>query len=543
MATDPSGASLLAWVQQYRGELSEGVQFNLDQHRYLRGIYEDTSRELVIMKSGQGGASEYCVSRALWSCDAREMNVLYLLPTIGDISDFSQMRIGMAIEASQYLAGIVAKETGKRSADRVQLKRIRDRWLVLRGAQVRAAASAAGGTPRAGASRLKSVPVDLVIYDEYDEMPFAVEALAVKRLGHSTHKEQAWVSTPTYPGAGIHRKFNESDQRHWEIPCGHCGTWQTLTIGHVVIEYDDLERPVAWHGQDDGRAWCACQSCGRELDRLAEGRWVAYNPGAAIRGYTFNKLVTAQNEPLAVVRALQTTDESKRQEAFNQDLALPYKPRGSGLDTDILNACIRDYGFGAGLAEQPVMGIDVGRVLHVVIRGPAHPETGERPLRWAGEVGEFEEASRLIERYKVQRCVVDAMPETRLARLFQQAHRPRLVWLAYYLDDSKAGEEAGWKEERGPGGWSGTVNLDRTRVLDDTVARFMEQVNTLPGNIRSLPRYYEQLLAPVRVMKTTPKGKVVARYVEAGPDHYAHAEAYCTAASLEAKPRAGAWGR
>lgn len=536
--------NLLAWVQRYRGSLAEGVAFDLSQHRYLRGVYEETGREIAIMKSGQGGASEYCISRALWSCDVRQMNVLYLLPTTGDISDFSQMRIGSAIDASTYLAAIIsgAKEDGKRPADRVQLKRIRDRWLVLRGAQVRVGQTT-DGTPRAGASRLKSVPVDLVVYDEFDEMPHGVEALAVKRLGHSEHKEQVWVSTPTYPGAGIHAKYLLSDQRRWEVPCPHCGAWQPLTIEQIVIESDELGRPVAWNGQADGRAWCACVKCGKEIDRLADGRWQPQNPGAGIVGYTFNKLATAQNDPLSVVMALQTTDESKRQEAYNQDLALPYKPRGGGLDAGQLDACIRPYQFGAVKLERPVMGMDVGRVLHVVIRGPVDQATGGRPLRWAGEVNDFGAASRLIRQYNVERCVVDALPETRQARGFQQAHAPRLVWLAYYTDDSKSGEPASWKEERGVGGWAGTVTLDRTRIIDETITRFMEQANTLPGHIKALPHYYDQLQAPVRVIQRTHDGRTIARYVETGADHYAHAEAYATAASLEARPRAGTWGR
>ena len=93
---------LLPWVRAYRRLLAAGVPFDLESHRYLAAIYEDASRELVIMKSGQAGASEYCISRALWSCDVRHMNVLYLLPTISDISDFSQMRIGTPLYNSKH---------------------------------------------------------------------------------------------------------------------------------------------------------------------------------------------------------------------------------------------------------------------------------------------------------------------------------------------------------------------------------------------------------------------------------------------------------
>lgn len=542
--TSSKPTPLLTWVTKYRRFLAEGVPFDLSGHRYLTGVYKDKSRELVIMKSGQGGASEYCISRAIWSCDVRQMNVLYLLPTNSDISDFSQMRIGTALEASPYLAEVVVagRVDGKRGSDRVQLKRVRDRWLVLRGAQLQAKQSGDGG-PRSGASRLKSVPVDMVIYDEFDEMPAGVEALAVKRLGHSAYKEQVWVSTPTYPGVGIHDKWLLSDQRRWEVQCWHCNTWQPLTIDHVVIEQDDLGRPTAWHGQNEDRAFCACEQCGAELDRLADGRWVPQNPGAAITGYSFNKLATAQNDPLSVVLALLTTDESKRQEAFNQDLALPYRPRGGGLDASILDACQRDYAFSSATAvgETTVMGVDVGRVLNVVVR--ALDQGTGRHMRWAGEVMTFEEAADIAKRFRVSRIVMDALPETRKAREFQAMFPARVCWLAYYSDGGKAGEAVSWKDERGPEGWMGTVTVDRTRTLDETVHRFTAGENTLPGHIRSLPRYYEQLQAIVRVVQRQPSGIEIARYIETGADHYAHAENYATVASFEAKRSAGSWGR
>jgi hypothetical protein len=537
-----SGMSLAEWVMRRRPYLSEGVRFDLESHRYLRDVYSDSHPELVIMKSGQGGASEYCISRAIWSCDVRKMNVLYLLPTIGDISDFSQMRIATALEVSPYLTEIVSSE-GRRAADRVQLKRIGANWLVMRGAQVKAGKVAG---PRAGASRLKSIPADAVFYDEFDEMPASVEALAVKRLGHSQHKEQIWVSTPTYPGLGVDARFQQSDQRHWFLRCEHCGTRQPLTIERVVTEYDDLGRPTDWHGRREDRAYCACEHCGKELNRLAWGEWVAAAPGASIRGYTFNKLATAQNDPLLVVQALQTVDEAKRQEAYNQDLALPYKPAGSGLDATLLDACVRDYSMGPARLEVPVMGVDVGRVLNVVIRGTANDQ-GETPLRLAIEVAAFSDLARLIKQYRVQRCVIDALPETRAARDLQSLFPAGLVWLAYYDEgDSKAGEAARWNQGYEAGGWRGTVTIDRTRMFDDLVARFMQRQNTLPANARAIPSYYAQLASPVRTIKTTEGsagGKTVARWVKTGPDHYAHAELYCATAGLRAHRRAGAWGR
>ena len=75
------------------------------------------------------------------------------------------------------------------------------------------------------------------------------------------------------------------------------------------------------------------------------------------------------------------------------------------------------------------------------------------------------------------------------------------------------------------------MNADRTRTLDEMFSRFYEGKNTLPANAKALPRYYDQLKAPVRVLRKNAKLQEVAAYIETGPDHYAHAENYCCIAS------------
>ncbi len=78
----------------------------------------------------------------------------------------------------------------------------------------------------------------------------------------------------------------------------------------------------------------------------------------------------------------------------------------------------------------------------------------------------------------------------------------------------------------------GTIGIDRTRILDEAFARMYDQTHTLPGHIRALGNYYDQMKAPLRITEDDRTGNAVARYVETGADHYAHAEAYCTAAMM-----------
>jgi hypothetical protein len=304
-----------------------------------------------------------------------------------------------------------------------------------------------------------------------------------------------------------------------------------------VIEWDLLERPVAWHGcaRRDGApddAWAACERCGGRLDHWARGQWVAQYPGREIHGYHLTKLFSPVVRLLDIVKGLQETDESKRKEIINQGLGEPYSPRGGRLTDEQLDACRRQYAHAPAPGEKTFAGIDVGKLFNIVIRGQRDPETGEIPQRWTGEVETEAEVVRELRRWNVSRCVIDALPETRVSRSIKAVMPPGVVWLAYYSDGgavSRKPEPIQWDEA------DGTVTLDRTRTLDDTFADFVDGTRTLPAYARDIPDYYTHLKAQVRVVEKTARGDQVARYINTDPDHYAHAENYARAA--EQAPR------
>lgn len=507
--------SLLEWTALNRLWIDPKNLFDLAQHRYLVDFYVAEAQEIVVKKAAQLGLSEWLVSYTLHACDVRGLDALYLMPTLGDVSDFSQTRFGQALEASPYLDSIVVPAAAdKRGADKISLKRIRDSFIYFRGGQV---------GKEGKARQLKSIPVDVLVEDEVDEQdPRAIE-IARKRLGHSEVAEVRAISTPSFPGEGIDAMWAGSDQREWMVPCPACNQWQQITINHVVTEWDGLERPVAWHGQREGSAWPVCEKCGGRLDRLAAGRWVARYPGRAVVGYHPTKFASALTDLLQVVRNLQTVDETKRREAFNQDLGECYTPRGGQLTDSVLDGCRREYGHGPRPGLVAYMGIDVGAVLHVVVRTPLGADGANEQI-FAGEVDSFEEAGRLARRFEVGRVVMDALPETRKAREFQASFAPGLVWLAYYQDDTRWANWANWNEKEG------VVTLDRTRIFDEVYARFHDEKALLPANAREIKDYYSHLKAPVRVLVDGADGTKKARYLESSADHLAHAELYCHAA-------------
>lgn len=507
---------LLTWAVTYRRYLKPGARFSLSDHLYLVDIYRDTNQESVYLKAGQIGISEYLLSYGVHANAERGADVLYLMPTNDDVSDFSRSRFGPALEASDYINSLVIGAGRElRGSDKITLKRIRNNFFYLRGGTV---------DNSGNARQLKSIPVDVLIGDEIDEMDTRAMPIARKRLGHSPIKEVRQASTPTYHGVGIHAAWEESDQREWFVPCPHCGKWQMLLIGQVVTEWDELERPVAWHGMAQGRAYVACKKCSRELNRLAQGVWVARHPGRAVAGFHPTKLMAGHTALIDVVRNLQTVDETKRKEAYNQDLGLPYTPRGGRLTDPIIDLLKRGYGHGPIPGIRPYAGIDVGKMLHIVIRAPLN--AGARRQLWAGEVYSFREAANKLREYNVGFFVIDGLPETRKSRELQAAFPDGMGWLAFYNGDEKAELPVKWNHKEG------VVNVDRTRLLDEMFAGFYDgKTNEIPEHIASVADYYTHLKVPTRQLVKKRDGSEEAIYVGEGADHYAHAEVYSLVAS------------
>lgn len=522
---------LLRWTMTNRSFLAPSRPFDLETHRFLAAIYQDTHPHIVLCKASQMGLSEYSVSYALWTADQRDGTVLYIFPTNDHVSDFSTARLGPAIEVSPYLKEIIegdqtatSKRTSRSRTNRVTLRRVRNRFLYFRGARVK---------PDGQAPQLKSIDADVVILDEWDEMDPRAPVIAQKRLGHSSIGEIRSISTPTYPNFGIHSEFLKSDQHHFFFKCQTCNHWMTPTINNIVTEWDALHMPFSWHGGPHS-AHVACPKCSSEISRFEpQAEWVAKYPSRSTRGYHIPKLISPRINALGIVRSLQTVKEVEMKEAYNQDLGLPYEPHGSKLTLSNIRNCSDKYLHGEVLGEQTFMGIDVGRILHVVIR--AKLPNGTTIQRFAGEV-RWDDLIPLYHRFDVRSCVIDALPETTRARQFQ-ADLPRgTVWIAYYSH-----QKIGSKREK-PEIWNWrdlVVSLDRTRTLDNTFGAFHRSIALLPANILEIPRYSEHLTSVVRQSGQNAIGEAVTSYVSSGDDHFAHAENYCFISM--SSPGSGGW--
>jgi phage terminase large subunit GpA-like protein len=184
--TDPLGA----WAQK-RIRL-DGVPFSFEGHEYLRAIYDDTAPHIVLSKAAQIGGTTWGILRSLHAC-LQGLNVIYYFPTRTDVLDFSRSRVGPLLADNPFLAQRMT------DTDTVGLKRIGDAHLYFRGMK-----STVG---------MKSVPADMIVFDELDEASPDARALAWERIAHSDYKRIIELSNPSLSGYGIDEQYEKSDQR------------------------------------------------------------------------------------------------------------------------------------------------------------------------------------------------------------------------------------------------------------------------------------------------------------------------------------------
>ena len=342
----------------------------------------------------------------------------------------------------------------------------------------------------------------------------------VQRRLNSSSDPRLWaVGTPGLPEAGINAQFRQSDQHLYYYTCSAWGREQPLTF----LENVDLERALR-----------VCSACRAEIDILAPGRWVATAPGNRVRGYQVSGL---QSPWTNIERLIEATTLVAERQFFNSDLGVPHAVEGGGLTISDLDAARRRYRLGE-YAGQPcvmgvdvVMGVDIGRRLHVVIRGRQDAPDGERRLWFADEVG-WPELPALMERFQVMHCVIDGAPEGYQARVFAE----RFHWRVRIADYNRS--ESGVHTSKGGSGKPPRVSANRTDALDAWTASLRAGRSVLPQDARALGgrvksregygEYYREQLAPQRAIDEDHHGNPVARWkTERRDDHYFHAEAYC----------------
>ncbi len=515
----------------------------MTQHRSMRGdplsfqsmpylveLYADARKieALVARKAVQTGVSEWNIQVLLDAAGWRGRIVAYVLPTYGIRNRFVQSRV------NPLLVGVPA---------------YRDRSPGGAFGEAKAAASGNLSAKRFGrggilflgsgtASDFIEFSADVLFVDEFDRCNKGNLAMAEDRLRASPYPQHFYVGNPTLPRVGVSKLYDESDRRRWFHRCSHCGERQPLDWFAHVVERDDSGR---WRPRDT-RAFAQgdpirpiCLRCREPFERLAEGAlWVPEDPGNPMRGYHISRLdvlsdslldlfgewVSAQGSP-DLLRAFYTSV-----------LGMPFEFEGTRLTTAALEAACADepdldYTGGERYADRVVTaGVDVGSLLHVTISVVERDEDGNplRRARFVGTCQRFEEVEDLLDRFRVDLCVIDAAPELHKAQEIRDRYIEKGstdVWLCRFyptprVDAQKYGMKLDYR--------SRVVQVDRTSVFDVSFYDVVEGRRRFPLDSLSVLGWAEQMKAPVRVTDTE-RSRIVWTEGSA-PDHFRLADVY-----------------
>ena len=480
--------------------------FSFVGHQYQIEPMQSQARRLCCMKGTQGGWTlllMLCKLHGLIHCKYKS-GVLYMFPTTDNVQEFSKSRFAPLISDNPQSVGRFVKAGGK-GTDTASLKKVHDAFLYLRGARL--SQSVGGMSDEKESVQVRSIPVDSVVFDEVDLMDEAVIAKALGRMGHSSVKEEVYLSNPILPGAGIDKIFQQSDQRHWFRKCG-CGT-ETCA---------ELSFPDCVRVGEDGRGYIACSKCGKPTD-LDRGRWIPQRPENSdyMHGYRWSQLTSAYNDPADILREFQDPPQGNLADVYRLRLGLPYVAAEDKLTVPTVMECCGKDLMPTTHRGPCAMGVDIGKMFHVVIGIRTGQERYE--IVKMARVSDWEGLHELARRYGIRTAVIDQLPYEDGARKFQKSE-PFRSYLCRYLENSPLGAQ--FNDDQ----W--LVKVDRTESCDGTHRIITQKRVTLPRDGEEVRVFAQQCCNMAKVLETNKKtGIPIYRYRKlSDEDHYRHAFGY-----------------
>jgi hypothetical protein len=482
---------LAAWaVKRVR---LESRPFRFEGHEYLRAIYDDQAPHVVLSKAAQIGGTTWAILRSLHAC-LQGLNVMYYFPTRTDVLDFSRSRVGPLLADNPFLANQMT------DTDTVGLKRIGDAHLYFRGMK-----SSVG---------MKSVPADMIVFDELDEASPDARTLALERLAHSDYKRIIELSNPSLPGYGIDESYETSDQRHWTLKCPGCGHWTALEREFPEKLGQEI-RIILPRG--DGTYYRACPKCSKELD-LDQGEWVADFPDRNIHGYRVSQLFSSKVDPGEILEDYRTTRHPER--FYNLKIGIPWADLERRVDVQTVLGLCRTGEAPKGFH---VMGVDTGKDLHAVVlrtngynRSPAH-------VVHLQACHDFRELDELMKRFKIHQCVIDGLPETHATRDFAKRWEYNEVYLCFFNVNQRG--EAKWDRK------AMKVEINRTEALDASRAMVREKKVTLSPRSQAVEEFARHMACDAKVLEEDEEtGAKKYKYIRTGANHYSMAFTYAAMA-------------
>ena len=120
--------SMLAWIVNNNMRSEQGIPIEFATHRFLLDIYEDTSEDIVMIKSAQVGGTIWATVGSAHEVTFEKRNAIYVFPTKGSIiNDFVIPKVNPLLDKNEFIKKHIKQDTQR-------LKQFEDNFLFYRGA-------------------------------------------------------------------------------------------------------------------------------------------------------------------------------------------------------------------------------------------------------------------------------------------------------------------------------------------------------------------------------------------------------------------------
>ena len=481
-----AGANAYQWAHAYR-MMSDGCTYSLfNEERWMGYLYEpyiaaaqmkSPGGEITVMKSVQTGWSEWAINITLWFMDMHREPALYMLQTDKQLGPFVLARIDPILDRSPYI-----REGFTGEADSVGLKIGWKQPLYFRGAK--------------SPGSLVEFSVGMVIQDEKDQMDPEGVAASLGRLEGMKKKWRIRLSNPSIPEHGIHLDYLEGSQGEYALWCEKC---QEFVVPQWP-ESANRNHPFT----------VMCPNYDHPLDKM-KGKWI-HAVDVPHKSYSMGHFSSPTVQPIEMLDEWDRIygDPTKMAAFHNLRLGKPWAESGTQI-SDVSG--LPSMGQMVPSYDRPsVMGVDVGTLLHVVIRRTFGG------ILWTGVLSDWEELGRAMHAYNVVNCAIDVRPETTKATDFAKLFPGRVV-LVEYNPNPMATEEK-WGDQGGIPLYTGL----RTPMIDSAMSLIHTKMEGVPSNLPG--DFWEHFRAVSRQYIRRADGTVYVAYVHSKPDHYVHAFNY-----------------
>lgn len=435
--------NILTWIRENEIKNERGEIVEFEQHRFMQMLYTDLSPIQVIMKGSQIGASTMEILKVLHAARFWGINQIYTLPTSDDVFKFVPGKVNRIIDVNPCIKDGV----DPKNVDAIEQKQFGKSFLYFKGTF----------TERE-AIMLSS---DRNIHDELDKSNPEVVRDYTSRMGYSKIRSQHFFSTPTIPDFGIHKLFEQSDQKYWRFNCPHC----------TFRQHMDWETNV-----DQERGIYICQKCKKEITPQEindYGSWEARYPLRTVSGYWISQLHCPWRTAADLIKERKDADDDTY--FYNFVLGLPYLAADQKIPASLFLRNVVDKEVD-NFDEYNVMGIDTGKGTgkgnHAIIGN-------QKGIFWVGILQDHEgndrwqQAAELITFFNVRVVVIDGQPYTEEAFLLAKQF-PYRVYLSWFKDDPKMLEVIRFfdEKENKDSDFEDEVKVysSRTRIMDDTIS-------------------------------------------------------------------------